>query len=274
MTPANIERKIVLIGRHGEAPQKPEGGSLDMLTKPAFDDLYLKGRSLKADVEEHGYTPERTFLVHTPKQRTMHTGLIILVGAYDMKPAEGRHPPKSAEDLDNYEGLSRIDTHADPRLIYGHPFGDREDGNMILYKESGALTWINHWIANPNTEYHEGVKSVPGSIAMTDIKECTAENLKRILEGQKDLGVIISHATRAEAAIINLINSGRHTPVGRIEEFSSGEPDDNGTFRMGEYSRLIIDMSKGNVLGAYIDYKGQKYNVDMKEFMNMPVNTQ
>ncbi len=256
------KRKALIIGRHGKAPQKPEGGSYDVLTESSFDELYLKGLKLGEYVLGHGYTPERSFLVHTPKERTKHTGQAILVGAYDMRPEEGNHPPKSAEDLENYNALSLIDTHKDSRLLYGYPFDDgRDDGNLELYKRFGAAPVVNFWLSNPEAEEHIGEKIVPGATALSDCYNSAAENIERILKGGKDFGVMIAHAARVEGLLIPLINSARASPIKEVDDIG-------GVCEMGEHGELFIDVNNGEFAEAHLNYKGEDYKVDITEFMN------
>lgn len=80
-------RKILVFGRHGEAPQKEGGGSLDSLIPETITDFYARvGCPLQAFVAEQGITTERTYLHHSPAVRTRYTGEAILVGAFNLQP--------------------------------------------------------------------------------------------------------------------------------------------------------------------------------------------
>jgi hypothetical protein len=250
-----MARITMLIGRHGKAPQKPEGGSYDELVPEAIPEIYKDtGLPLQAIVQEHGITQETSFLVHTNKIRTLYTGQAIVVGAFDMQPSNGTNPPQSQEDLANYD-FSKVDTAEDPRFKISTP-----NINLPIYKEFGTDPCMNYWLANPEATEHEGVPIETYVSLSSRSNEGIKDNIERLISYPKDLGIIVSHGTVIEAPIVTLIDSGRTTPIEKMEDIG-------GSFEMAEFATLTIDQTKGGLYTATLEYKGQKHNVDLRKIL-------
>ncbi|MCX6707920.1 MAG: hypothetical protein NT001_07375 [Candidatus Woesearchaeota archaeon] len=265
-----VKRKILLIGRHGEAPQKPEGGSKDELLPEAFSKIYLgTGMHLRKLVEDYGLLPEMAFLRHTPKVRTRYTGQTILISGFNMQPSEGKTPPKSAEDLAKYD-LSMIESIEDKRLLYSHPCnlsGDnRDDFNLALFRQGkpGQEKNINYWLNTPDTDIYEGELTVPGRAIIKDCREVTQDNLRKLVsrKNNKDLGVSVAHAGRVDICLIHLINSGR-SGSRQIRDIM----DIGGICNMGEFATLSLE-DMGLDYKANLEYRGSKFNVMLDRILD------
>lgn len=253
-----VERKILLIGRHGKALPRPGGGSSNTLVPETFPIIYSLGVGFQPDIQEYGITPDKTFLTHTPQIRTKYTGQIFLIGAFNFQPSEGANPPKSVEEIDRYN-FAGIDTAADERFVYGYP-GKSDDFNLKIYQERGSQPGIDYLLANPEAEEHEGEPIISGAIVMSNCKEGVKDNIKKLLSGEKDLGVLMSHAGRVDITVISLINSARNSGnyVEKIEDIG-------GTFNAPEFAKLIIDKTDGGLYTATLEHKGNKHNIDLNK---------
>lgn len=242
-------RKILLIGRHGKAPQRPEGGSFDELVPEAVGEICRDvGVPLQEAVQD--IKQEDTFLTHTDAVRTLYTGQAVLVGAFDMQPSEGTNPPQSHEDLALYD-FSRIDTTEDLRFKI-------EDihCNLEVYKRDGGNAIINYWLANPTATEHDGVEIVPYESLRGRVMEGTRAGINSLASGDKDLGIIASHASIAEPVVMSLINSARKVPIERVEDIG-------GSFGMAEFAQLELVRTPSGMYTARLKVKDEEYDVDL-----------
>ncbi|MDO8741288.1 MAG: hypothetical protein Q7J54_06990 [Candidatus Woesearchaeota archaeon] len=248
-------RKLLFLGRHGKAPQKPEGGSKDELFPEAITDTYKVGSSFYEMIRENGITPEKAFFRHTDTNRTNLCGKTFLVGAFNMQPREGMNPPKTQEDLANYD-LSPIEISEDSR------FNIVDNGvNLEVYKKEGSAGNIDYWLANPMATEHLG-KPIEQYVSIyTRSREGIVDNIKKLVNDKKDLGTIVSHAVHIEIPLLVLIDSGRSTPIKKVEEIG-------GTFQMTEFAYLAIDTTGGGISTASLNFKNKDYKVDLNKLMN------
>jgi hypothetical protein len=244
--------KILLIGRHGNAPKRPDGGSMDELLPESVPEVYERvGKPLHERVLEYEITSGRTFLRHSKYTRTKATGQAVLVGAFDIQPRTGENPPSCQEDLENYDFLD-IEISEDPKLKFVEPWT-----NMKIYKEQGADVVIDFWIANPEAEQHEDEPIRPYNIVSSDCRAVVKENIKRLLSDGKDLGIIVTHGSIVEPCIFTLIDTVRDSPVRKISEIG-------GAFDMAEFAPLVIEQSPGGVYTAKLRLRDQDYKVDLE----------
>jgi hypothetical protein len=249
-----VQRKILLIGRHGKAPQKPEGGSVDELVPGAVKEIYdAVGVPLQAEVAEMETSSARAFLERSNKIRTEYTGQAVLVGAFNMLPeGDGIHPPENQEHLAQYPGLREVLTIADnPGLIVANP-----NINLEVYKRDGPAANINYGLANPQATEHEGVPIEPFVDLTKRLNASTKIALERLTERPYDFGVMVTHATMVEPALIDMINSARSTPLQNAEEIG-------GAFSMAEFANLTLDQTDGGVYTATLNIKEDQYKVDL-----------
>ena len=245
------DRKIILIGRHGKAPQRPEGGSEDTLVPEAISEIYTNtGIPLQAIVEELGIKPETTFLRHTDAVRTKYTGQAVLIGAFNMQPSSGENPPKSQEDLAKYDGLKLINTAEESNLNIG-----KDICNIKIYKQHEFGPGMDYWLKNPDATEHEGEKIQSYRSVDARCREGMKNSIATLVQNNKDLGVLVTHTTITEPIAVALINSGRKIPVEKISDIG-------GTFKMAEFAQLVIDQENG-VYKTTFELKGQRYNVNL-----------
>ncbi len=246
------ERKILLIGRHGKAPKKAGGGSLDELVPEAITEVYQKvGVPLSGQIEEYNITTEGVFVRHTNAVRTRFTAQAILAGAFDLKPSSGNSPPTSVEDLGNYD-FSNFEVLEEPRFNIPKPDGI----NLKVYSEQGPAANVDYWLANPSATEHEGVPIETYESIRARMTAGILDAVGNLVSDGKDLGLVVIHATHAEPAVIALVNTARSMPVAKTEEIG-------GAFEMGEFAQLTIEGTAGGVYRAKFERKGQKYDVDI-----------
>jgi hypothetical protein len=258
------ERKILLIGRHGVAPQKPEGGSEDWLVPESVADLYIEGLQMQDEILEIGASPNTTSVRRTNKDRTEDTALARIAGVFGMFPDVrtirsaagvfyGRVPPKSREDLARYVGLKDVEVIRDDRFNIGAC-------SLKAYKENGAAWMLNDYLARPNASEQCGESIETFNSQMARNKAGLVEYLTEVVEGDTQFGNLITHATCIELPWMLVVNSGRDTPIERIEDIG-------GASSMEEYGKLTIDRTEGGLYTAKFELKGQKHKVDLQKLL-------
>lgn len=245
----------LVLGRHGKAQQKPEGGSVDALVPGAVGEIYEAAKTqLFSELLRKIVQLPGTFLRHTDKKRTMYSAQALLIGAFAL-PAEGEdssYTPQTQEDLQKYGLLQFIDTAEDPRL----GIGTVEPCNLNVYKdkERGAAACLNYALQHPEATQHEGVPIEPLTSLGPRTTAVVQSSLDTLVQGRKDLGVMISHATIIEHPVLALINTARQTPIIDINDIG-------GAFDMGEFAVLRVEQTDGGFYTAALERKGQKYDV-------------
>jgi len=254
-----IERKIILLGRHGSAPQKPTGGSEDWLEIGVVNHLYHEvGVPLKEEIGECGIIPERTFLRHTNKNRTKTTGQAVLTGVFANQ-YDGTSAPTSEEDLKKFgEVLDKINTSEDPRFNIGKPYNI----NMDVYLRTGSAGNVNYALQNPDSIRHQGKTIESGRSLKARTAAGVHDNIALLTtEDLFDMGVIVSHGTVAEYPVLALVNTsrGRSPAIDNVEEIG-------GPIGMSEFAILRVDKDKRSGLyTAELELKDQKYDVDLQK---------
>ncbi|MEK6922042.1 MAG: hypothetical protein AABX82_09185 [Nanoarchaeota archaeon] len=246
-------RKILVFSRHGKAPQREDGGSIDSLVPETVTDLYTRvGCPLQAFVTEQGITAERTYLHHSPAVRTRYTGEAILAGAFNLQPRSGENPPRSIDDLSNYN--FRNDTYTDPRLFFGKPYI-----NMTVYNANNAVCNGNmdYWLDNPDATEHDGAAIESYRSVEARVSTATKDALQRLMNNDwdgYDFGVLITHAGLIDTVATTLIGTAQ-----RVEKCA----DIGGGFAMAQGAQLVIDKTATGVYTAHVERDGQRYKVDL-----------
>jgi hypothetical protein len=246
------DKKRLVISRHGKAPQKrPEEGvgSHDRLVPEAVYDLYCLGRTMQDFVGDNDVKPGDVFLDHSDKVRTKMTGQALLIGALDLQPTQGRHPPQSMEDLENYT-FDGIKMSEDGRLMYTNIKMNEE-----VMGRDGSAAYFDRWARNPHATEMEGKEITPFSYVLNRAREYLADGLGRLITGNKDLGVAVSHG------------GGIIEPVA-MAAVSATHPDQiGGLFSMNENVQLVLDEKKSGYQ-ASLHRCDDVYEVDLDELMN------
>ena len=238
-----MNRQIIMIGRHGVAPQKPEGGSEDKLIDETVSDIYQR---VGVPLKEHGFSKGVSFLLHSPAKRTRMTGESVLVGALSLEGEIGK--PESVEDLAKYD-FGGLDVGQEEMLSL-----DANKCSFKVYKRDGAGTNVDYWLANPTATEHEGENIVPYVQVKENLVGCLAGSVERLRNGM-DFGVIVTHGSLAEPTVIELINSARQAPVEKVADIG-------GSFGMAEFAQLDIEESNG-IYRARLNLRGENYTVDL-----------
>lgn len=234
---------MMLLGRHGEAPPKPEGGSFDRLTDRAIPVLYDRGVEL---VDGRTFGLDRTFLVHTDADRTIVSGEGVIAGSVGYK------RPENLEQLRSYRIREQLQSEAkDDGLCIRRPYCV----NMKIFKAQGAGPCIDYWLAHPEAEKHDGERIVPYTQLRNEVRGSVKSAVGKLVDGNTDLGVLVSHSGMIEQVLFVLVNSGIEKPIERVADIG-------GILEMAEFARLAIDYV-GGVYKAEIRLKGQKYEVDL-----------
>lgn len=244
-------RKILVFGRHGEAPKRDDGSSIDTLVPETVTDLYVRiGCPLQGFVAKQGITEGRTYLHHSPTDRTKYTGQAILAAALNLQPLEGENPPRSIEDLSNYD-FTGIAASEDPRLFFSKPYV-----NMVVYNANNAVCNGNmdYWLSNPEATEHDGASIESYRSVETRVGAATRDAVQRLMSDSHDFGVLVTHAGIVDTVAATLIGT-----VQRVEKCD----DIGGGFAMAQGAQLVIDKTPRGLYTAHVERNGQRYNVDL-----------
>lgn len=254
------KKKVILIGRHGKAPKNSNGTSIDSLYSHGTPDIpkhetvtgiYQKGIDILRPIFlDYGILPNATMLKHTKKIRTKNTGLLWLIGAFDMQPKNGSNPPRTMDDISNYD-TSMIETSEDDGIIYHAP-----DVNLDIYgiPNEGPVRVMNHWLNNRHANTHEGVPIEPFNSVMSRSKKSLKEGLAGMYSGSIDAAVYASHNGQADSLIVQAIES-CSAPIEDINDIG-------GLLNENEFSLMTLT-DKGSSYDVKIKHKGIKYKVDI-----------
>ena len=246
------ERKILVISRHGKTPNGEDGLSLDSLLPESVNSLYEKARAeLGDETAAYNILPHASFLRHSDKVRTLNTGRSILAGIFGFEPK-----PEREEDLEESPHFRRIETAEDEMLSYEN-LKFNEDAIITL----GLPQYIERWFAQPDATKYEGVEITPFNELLRTRRPCLADAV-RILVRNKDIGVLGTHASIADALTMIAVNSARKTPVTSFDEIG-------GQFEKEDFATLRVDYNpKSQIYEARLSRKEQDYKVDIGELLN------
>ena len=246
------EKKILLIGRHGQAPQKPEGGSVDTLIHGEIQRVYSQiGQPLSQIMMHEEIRLNDTFLTRTNKERTGYTGKAVLIGALGITPLTGENPPKTIDDLSDYD-FGSLQITQDDRLNLVEPHA-----NLQMYKEQGSNAVLNYWLKHPYEDTCYGQPMQVFTQLQKRVTDGVMDSIGKIVSNQKRFGVVVSHGTVIETAFIKLIESTRTKPIETIEEIGGG-------LEMGEFATLTSEKHNG-IYRPTLELKGQKYQIDLNK---------
>jgi len=244
------QRKVLVLSRHGETPKKgSERG--DALVPESVVRLYENtGRSIRPFVQGLNIQPKDSFLRHSDKARTLYTGQAILAGAFNLQPF-----PQSQEDLAEID-FSEVDTQEDPRLGYENTKYNEEE----MFRDMPA--YFEEWFADPTATTYKGVEITPFNEVIERSRRCLVDALGNVIEGGKDLGVLSTHGSIADAMAIAALNSARSTPITSFDELG-------GLFDREGFATLILDSPPGpGPYQATLQRDGQGYDVDLGNLRN------
>lgn len=246
-----MSRKILLIGRHGDAKPKPDGtGSLDELTPEAFSKLYSLGVSIQPDMKEIGGSPSNALIVYSGKERTLQTAQILSIAAMNMH-SKDSNPPQNPDDIKLYDWSDFI-IIPDKRIVYGDVYWNDE-----IYKKNGknSVDNIRYWWQNPSATEHEGVPIESGNSLIYRVSQSLKENVKRVHTGMKKAGFMVTHTGLSDTIMKCLIDTQREIPL--------NDPIDiGGEVKMSEFAILNMYEGKAN---AVLNLKGYEYKVDLNK---------
>ena len=246
-----IQRSIIIIGRHGVAPKNADGSSMDSISDASIQSMYGSARDeLKPLVQSLGITLQDAFVRGSGKVRTMYTGKAKAIGAFGLErkdEADKRSCPEypvSSADLANFN-FDGVSIEEDPRFNFGDPYL-----NMEVYKATGGAGNINYGLQNPTARTHDGKPIETYESISTRTRFGVQDMVRRVLDDKKRFGIVTSHATVVEPALIHLVNSERVIPVLCVEDIG-------GMFAQEEHAQLVIDQTDGGTYTAALVIKGQ-----------------
>jgi len=206
-----------------------------------------------------GASPKTTSVRRTNKDRTEDTALARIAGVFGMFPdstmsnKQDSVLPKSKEELGHYAGLRNVQVVRDDRFNIGVC-------SLKAYKENGAAWMLNDYLQRPEATEQCGEPCEAFNSQMARNKAGLVEYLTEVVEGDTKFGNLITHATCIELPWMLVVNSGRDTPVERIEDIG-------GASSMEEYGKLTIDRTDGGLYTATFNLKDVDYKVDMQKLL-------
>jgi hypothetical protein len=245
--------KILMIGRHGNAPQKKEGGSIDSLVDSAVPLLYDSvGRPLR----DHDVKERRAFIIHSKALRTRLTAEAIIAGAL------GYERPTSVEELREMHIGDKISfILQDNALNLRNPHC-----NMDVYRNEGSAGVLNYWLTNPDATEHNGKPITPYRKIVKSVQRSlsNALNILHSYDNERDLGIFVTHGTLVEPILISMVNTGLN-PENRVRNIS----EIGGPIEMGEFAKLEFKRNQRAKtprgyeykVVATLEIKGQKYDL-------------
>lgn len=246
-------KKILMIGRHGNAPQKKEGGSIDSLVDSAVPLLYDSvGRPLR----DYDFEERRAFIIHSKALRTRLTAEAIIAGAL------GYERPASVEELHEMGIGDKISfILQDNELNLRNPHC-----NMDVYRNEGSAGVLNYWLTNPDATEHDGKPITPYRKIVKSVQKSLSNALKILhsYANERDLGIFVTHGTLVEPILLSLVNT-ELDPENRVRDISEiGGPIEMGEFAKLEFKRdQRVKTPRGYEykVVATLEIKGQKYDI-------------
>jgi hypothetical protein len=256
-----MNRKFLLIGRHGECPQlqPPKTGSIDMLYPASVQRMYENGEGISDLI----CTAEgKTFVRHSNKIRTVHSAQAMLAGIFGLVPSVLGPKPDDEAHLEHYD-WSGYDFSMDMAMCMPSPFCN----NDVYMKNKGDPTEnINFWLQNPYASWHPSEDSTDGGrlivpYAVLDgiVSNAARGQLEKLDKNGYGFGMNITHSGIPEAYAIGLINAGR-TPITDVADIG-------GPFGMEEFALLTIEGKK-----AELKIRDNKYKVNLSEYLKRAIH--
>ncbi len=242
-----IEKKIIEFGRHGDCPQRKEGGSVDELKGESIENMYNQiGLPLNRLVSEQGISIDRTCLLHSELSRTVETGQSIIAGAFALA---GDNPPDSREALSRLD-FRGIDYVEQEYLIYP---------KCNLAAAPGDGTYgpnLDFLLQNPNATVHEGQEIDSGNKVRLESLSVLSFVLGRVLIDDYRLAVAVGSSPRVEFPVIQLIETSGKT-------IKSCE-DIGGPFKMEDHAQMIIERNpRSGFYTANLQVRDMRFKVDL-----------
>ncbi len=270
-----IIRKVLVITRHGDTPVDAEGMSLDSVTPKSIQTLHNQGRQdLSSLIGDYHPSPDKTFIVGTNKKRTLHTGLALASGVLETHRGE----PESEDALRRYDFVNWVDMSEDQSRI-GYKGSKDSSGhsmNEAIYKtKNGQVEVVDFWLQNRDATEHTGkdkagkditAKITSGRETYDKIKSTVVDGVEKLLNTEKNLGIIVSHSTLVEVAAAAIIESAGKR-VNSVEDIG-------GPIGKGEYGVLVIDYEEGNPANhhAIFRLRDKQYEVNLANLLNRGYN--
>ncbi|MBS3098700.1 hypothetical protein J4462_00650 [Candidatus Pacearchaeota archaeon] len=241
----DTKRKIIVLARHGDTPVV-DGKRQDALTDESVRNIYGKAESSLAQfVIEYGVTPQRTFLRHSDKRRTVYTGKAILAGALGLRPI-----PQSSSDLDTLD-FSDLDIQEHSGLGYE---GSKYNEPVLMKNPEDYLV---RWFANPRATTYECVEITPYQKVIDSGRKTLVDALGIAISGERDLGVVATHSSIVEALTLAAVNSARKNPAANFDEIG-------GLFEREGFATILLDQKeKAGTYKARLERDGESYEVNV-----------
>ena len=245
-----VERKVLMIGRHGlheslpgdaEGDPSLTGKSIETMCRLAYD-------ALNSFIINQVVQPQKAFVVHSPKKRAKYTGLSHITGAYGVRLTELSH--RGLEEACRSH-IPEVEVAVDPRLY----FGDMEFNNDAYAREGDAV-YVPRWIGDPSATSYDGVPITSFDEAVRRKSPCLVEALQCLAQGGKKLGVLATHSGVIEPLLVAAINSGRSTPVNRVEDIG-------GLVAKEQFALVYLDGTPAGDYTAKLVRDGQEYPINL-----------
>ena len=122
---------------------------------------------------------------------------------------------------------------------------------------------IDYWLAHPTARTHDGEPIETYDSVSSRTRHGVQDVVRRVLDDEKRFGIVTSHATVVEPALIHVVNSGLSTHLKRVEDIG-------GMLAQEEHAKLVIDQTDAGTYTASLVIKGQEYSVDLQGLLSSP----
>jgi len=245
------QRKLVVLTRHGVKQNGKGRGNL--LRPTSIQRLHDVGRSLGKYISQEIINPDNTLIRHSDELRTLKTAKAILNGLYNEKVHS-----LSNRQLDMLQRLC-YDVEQDDGLSYGADF----KYNKNAFNEQGEGYYTAQWMADPDSTTYEGVEVTSFNEVLKSSETCLANNLAFLISGEHDkrLGILATHNGVIECIAVAAINSGRSSPILRLEDIG-------GHFPMEGNALIEIDHNpKSGIYTAKLRRDDQTYDMSLNQLI-------
>jgi len=257
----DTQRRIILVGRHGDKEvvvtdkKKVKTGRI---TPESIVSLYQKGKDFSGQANEIDAELGSTVLRISDQNRTRASAQAFLIGALGIPRIDGTfQSPTDEADLDKFD-YGVLETTVEPGLSYVH-----EDFSDKGYRKVGMERYIDNLLQNPDSEEFMGESMV----SLNEWRERANPPVRRLInyvvsdESGIVLGVAITHNGPGEVSILDLINTGRSTPIENMGDIG-------GTLAVEDIAQLTVDRTKGGLYTVTLGYKGMDHKVDLAKYLN------
>ena len=242
-----IKTRMLLVTRHGNNKE-------DELTPESPRAIYQNaGRDLENWASRYQVNQDRAFLHTSGKNRTFHTGMAILAGAfhYDI--------PHSFQDVEALVNKMALRVIPNPQLDFANIKFSEEK-----IKKIGLPKYLEASIEHPDATQIGEAEVTPFNDVVRTRGQYLVETLAQLFhpDYRNDLGVIATHSGVIEALAISAVSQGKGNHLDTLRHIG-------GQFDRGDYFKIEIKGTEDEPfkVGATLQRGNHTRIIDLKEII-------